>query len=400
MPLATAEMATSEIGVAGMTAVPQLRPDNIVPDPCGSLPVGVSATSLEGRLEMWCDVLFQAAQIFRDCRLAGTGWKRQVKFLRSYLLSVSEYGERTVGVVRPQDMNFSMAVPFGTTGDSSARRQLRLACIFHIFHPEILRDFVDVLNRLPEDTDIFVSTDTEEKKALIMMLFGSDSSGHLDVRVVLNRGRDIAPKLVTFRDEYKHYDLLLFLHSKRSTHWADGEGWRRHLFHSLAGSSEIVTSIVDAFSTTTDLGMIIPQHWPQVVPWVDWQGEYDLARKIASRIGIRLSRSHVVEHPSGSMFWARPAALAPLLSLGLEADSFPEEAGQLAGTIAHAIERLFLYSCNAAGLWWAKVADPETISHPRTAVQIAQPGEVKSFRDKHGFRLLVRSHSRRRAERQ
>ena len=136
--------------------------------------------------------------------------------------------------------------------------------------------------------------------------------------------------------------------------------------------------------------MVVPQHWPPILPWTDWQGEYPQARQLAVRMGVQLGRSHVVDHPSGSMFWARPKALTPLLNLGLDNDSFPEEAGQIAGTIAHAIERLFLYSCNAAGLWWAKVADPTTIACPKAAIQISQPDDVQRFRDLYGFRLLTR----------
>ena len=358
-----------------------------------SVPVltGMRSSGLEGRLTVSRDVLLQAAQIFRDCRLARAGWRRAAKFLRSYLFSVSEYGERTIGIVRSQDVNFSMAVPFRWTADSITLPHLRLAGVFHIFHPEIAKDFAEVLARLPGKTDVFISTDTERKKALIIEQLGHHLTNRIDIRVVPNRGRDIAPKLVTFQDVYHQYDLILFLHSKHSARLVDGEIWRRHLFHNLAGSSAIVGSIVGAFAAAPDLGMVIPQHWPPILPWADWQGEYPLAQQLASRMGIRLSRSHVVDHPSGSMFWARPKALTPLLELGLDNDSFPEEAGQVAGTIAHAIERLFLYSCNAAGLWWAKVADPETIVYPRTAVPISGPEEVRLFRDARGFRLLART---------
>ncbi len=44
------------------------------------------------------------------------------------------------------------------------------------------------------------------------------------------------------------------------------------------------------------------------------------------------------------MFFARVDALKPLLSLGLTDDDFDIEAGQVDGTIAHAIERCFSVS--------------------------------------------------------
>ena len=53
------------------------------------------------------------------------------------------------------------------------------------------------------------------------------------------------------------------------------------------------------------------------------------------------------------MFWARGAALQPLLNLGLEFTDFPEEAGQRDGTLAQALERLTFLASEAAGFRWA-----------------------------------------------
>ena len=66
-----------------------------------------------------------------------------------------------------------------------------------------------------------------------------------------------------------------------------------------------------------------------------------------------------MEHDSfiaGSMFWLRPAALRLLLDAHLEVAEFEAEAGQLDGTLAHAVERVFSLTASAGGFGTASVA--------------------------------------------
>jgi hypothetical protein len=60
------------------------------------------------------------------------------------------------------------------------------------------------------------------------------------------------------------------------------------------------------------------------------------------------------------MFWCRPQALKPLLDLELDLDEFERENGQMDGTLAHAIERLFLFTVEKAGYFWLSTKPGES----------------------------------------
>src|SRR6185437_2863763 len=59
--------------------------------------------------------------------------------------------------------------------------------------------------------------------------------------------------------------------------------------------------------------------------------------------------------PTRTMY-VRLAALRPLLDAHLEVSAFEPEAGQMDGTLAHAVERIFLPCIGAAGFDSASVA--------------------------------------------
>ena len=180
------------------------------------------------------------------------------------------------------------------------------------------------------------------------------------MRIAPNRGRDIAPKLICFRDVYDRYELVLHLHSKRSPHDSNLRLWRYFVLETLIGrSGDVASSVIAAFAAEPDIGIIAAQHFFPVQHDISWGPNLDDARALALRMGFDIDPSTPLDFPSGSMFWARSAALKPLLDLDLTAQDFPPEMGQRDGTLAHAIERLYLLTCEKAGFRWLKIGRPE-----------------------------------------
>jgi GT2 family glycosyltransferase len=285
---------------------------------------------------------------------------------------------------RPAEADWSAAVPFGCVPLASSKT---IAAICHVFHVSVAQELVFYLRNLPRPADIYVSTDTDEKRQALQAAFSGWDCGDVTIRITPNRGRDIAPKLVGFADVYERYDLVLHLHSKMSTHAGFLAPWRSYLYETLLGSPEIARSIVDAFARLPDLGMVAPQHYEGVRRWIGWQGNFEAARVLAARMDIPLSARRALDFPSGSMFWARPSALRPLLDLRLSFEDFPAEDGQVDFTPAHAIERLYFHVCEKSGHSWMKVANPALCHDTSCIAEIATPTALSRFMAEHGVML-------------
>ena len=261
---------------------------------------------------------------------------------------------------RRVEQDFSVAVPFSYPAEPLAAPP-SLAVICHLFHPEMAEEFRAYLENIPFPADLFISTDTERKRDRIGAHFADWNRGQVEFRMTPNRGRDIAPKLVGFQDAHRSHEYVLHLHSKASHHAEFLAPWRGFLLESLVGSPAIVGSVFEAFRRQPKLGLVFPQHFEPVRRWLDWNGNFPTAQQLAGRMGIALQPDRALDFPSGSMFWARTAALRPLLDLALRFEDFPEENGKLDTTPAHAIERLYLFVCEKAGYRWLKTSQPGAV---------------------------------------
>ena len=231
----------------------------------------------------------------------------------------------------------------------------RPCAVLHVWYPELLDELVAALRASGVDWRLVLTTAPEREQAVRERIarLGIDA----EIEVFENRGRDILPFLhVANRLLDEGVSTVLKLHGKRSTHRPDGEIWRRELLDKLL-APERATRIAAAFRDDTTLGLICAEGHLQPLDYY-WGANQANVEYLTRRLGIPAPD---VEHDSfiaGSMLWLRPAALRPLLDAHLDIEEFEPEAGQLDGTLAHAIERVLTLSAAAAGF---RTADAATL---------------------------------------
>ncbi len=288
---------------------------------------------------------------------------------------------------RAADIDYALAVPLGFHADYDEPTG-GIAVVCHVYYEEFCCELRHYLENIPWSFDLYISTDTEAKKQTIEECFRNSNVTRLEIRVQPNCGRDIAPKLVGFADVYRNYKYFLHLHSKKSQQTSLLASWRSFLLENLLGSPEIVRSIMTVFESQQDVGFIASQHFELVRHWINWGGNFNNAAELMWRMGGELRRETVLDFPSGSMFWGRTAALRPLLELGLTCDDFGREEGQIDGTLAHAIERIYFHSCELSGYNWLKVAyRPLFTSHTPAIIDVDSVQALREYCQQYTLRL-------------
>lgn len=276
------------------------------------------------------------------------------------------------------DVDYALEVPF--LFDPNPRLDGPVAVIIHAYYIDGLESLLARLDTFPCGVDLFLSTDTEDKTRELASKTAAWRRGSVNIRVLPNKGRDVAAKFVGFGDVYERYELFLHLHLKKSLHGgAPLARWRDYLFDNLVGSPEIIRSILSLFDDPK-LGIVFPQHLFEIRGIVNWGYDYDIARALMRRMGVEINKNLVLEFPSGSMFWGRSAAIRSLLQAGIRYDDFPGETGQVDGTIAHAIERIVLMVAESSGYEWLKVVRRDLYPMPRTVLPVHSAADLAAHR--------------------
>ena len=218
-----------------------------------------------------------------------------------------------------------------------------LALVVHAYYPELLCEVINCYTTLPPDSDLIVTVPAEKVLDTARYLAGFDRA---KVIAVPNCGRDIGPFLLMLNSGLlDKYDVVLKLHTKRSTHLLDGNIRRRVLYAKLAGSNARTAQVLMQFKDPKT-GMV---GWGP--SWRNSTAYWMTNRQHTGELmeAMQLPTPDIPSFFEGSMFWVRPVALNRLRRLKLSIDDFESESGQTDGTLHHAVERIFALAAAADG---------------------------------------------------
>lgn len=262
-----------------------------------------------------------------------------------------------------KNMNLAYVMPTNQYNAELLEQQTkenRVALVMHLYFEDLLEDSYRHVSSMPKNADIYLTTDTEQKKQAIEKMFSKLPCNKLEVRLIQNRGRDVSSLLVGVKDVIMDYDIVCFAHDKKTaqiTPGTIGASFAYKCFENTLSNKAYVANVINTFVCNPRLGLLSPPE-PNHSTFFstigfEWGPNFDAVKDLAKRLGLSVPMS--VEKPPvaplGTMFWFRPAAMKPLYAQDWEYEDFPPEPNKIDGTILHAVERIYPFVVQDAGYY-------------------------------------------------
>ncbi len=247
-----------------------------------------------------------------------------------------------------------------------------IAVHLHLFYFDLLPEFIWYLNNMPYKFDLYISCQVDGPvKKITKMAKKIKNVNHVVVKECINRGRDIAPLYVWFRDDIEKYDFFLHMHSKKSLYTGTEKiGWRQMSLDSLLGSEEIIKKIFGMFADNDKIGLVYPEYYIDFCKFhCSWLTNDIIGREFLDKLDIEQDKM-MFNYPAGSFFWARTEAIRPLFDMKLNIEDFPEEQGQTDTTLAHVLERAIACVAEDRGYYGALIDLEEGVVRTRVSLKL------------------------------
>jgi GT2 family glycosyltransferase/glycosyltransferase involved in cell wall biosynthesis len=228
------------------------------------------------------------------------------------------------------------------------------AVVCHVFYLEIWPDLLAVIQRLPRDVAVYITTPAQTAGAVRQAV--AATVPHAQVVACPNQGMDIVPFLTLLPQlAAQGCQAVLKLHTKRGR-GAAGARWRHWMLDTLGASTGNLQAVMQAFLADPALALVGPGALYLSVRKLAYDNAAEVDRLLQA-LGLPLSQQDEAGFFAGSMFWCRVQKLLPLAQLviaggrpdapggapgvanGLDPSEHPGDAVATDGRFEHALER-------------------------------------------------------------
>jgi len=210
--------------------------------------------------------------------------------------------------------------------------------VVHLYYTDLWNEIKGKFKSLEKDFDLYININNNADIDFIKNI--KCEFPNSNIYSCENRGRDILPFIEMLKDILPlRYKYVCKIHSKKSLHRIDGDRWRNHLVDSILGSKKRVQDAKQYLDNGA--GIVVAKG--NIFSYKEWIGSNKkIVESFAKKANITIKDDFYF--PAGSMFWFEPSVFDKLVEF-IDLSKFDFEKGQIDGTKAHAIERIFGLLC-------------------------------------------------------
>ncbi len=248
--------------------------------------------------------------------------------------------------------NLNLNYVLASTYSQPIDKKIGTALVMHIYYEDMIEQLLSYAENMPEDSDIYITVVSSKTYDLVKdsIKYHSNITARTDVRIIENRGRDVSSVLVGVKDVIMNYDLVCFIHDKKTPQLpfaSIGEGFANVCYGNIIYSKNYVNNVIALFSNNERIGLASPPY-PAHADFFgglgfEWGTSYEVTMDLYKKMGLTVPACYEkkVIAPYGTCFWFRPKAFKLLYDMDWDYDDFPKEPNRTDGTILHAVERIY-----------------------------------------------------------
>ena len=271
------------------------------------------------------------------------GWNNWLE--GSYLEPDTNYGYASINAFSKALYN----LPYNSSkiyNFSEFENDVKIAVQAHIYYENLTEEIINKINNIPFKFDLYITTDTLEKKQFIEKYVKIKSkANYYEIMIVKNQGRDLLPMLIQMKHKISYYEYFCHLHSKSSNFTIFGNTWRDYLYNNLLGSEQIIKDILDTLIKKEEIGFIYPEVVYKLIkmPFMSLKITNEYLNYVINKIYPGYQVGQKFKYPLGNMFWAKVDAIKQAFTNSYVNMVKKNDAEKVYNITSHANEVAWLY---------------------------------------------------------